>query len=242
MCGRIAALLIRMSTRPNSDSALAASASTSAFLPTSASIGTALTPRSRASRATASASCRLERALTTICAPSPASFSTVARPILRPDPVTSATFPSSLPMPLSLLQCLHRTPHLGSDVKSIFTCAKAVEHVAADCIARMDFRAFLPIPEIDFNRIDQEGFLSERNELPMYQCFSRKLSSHEAAPTAGLRRCRITAAGREMSRGGLEIVQRTLMTPLQTSISPQGGGRPGAAKAASSVLSGKQGA
>ena len=37
-------LLIRMSTRPNSDSALAASASTSAFLPTSARIGTALTP------------------------------------------------------------------------------------------------------------------------------------------------------------------------------------------------------
>ena len=50
----------------------------------------------------------------------------------------------------------------------------------------MDFRAFLPIPEIDFNRIDQEGFLSERNELPMYQCFSRKLSSHEAAPTDGI--------------------------------------------------------
>src|ERR1700758_2113795 len=100
-----------MSTRPNSDSALAASVSTSAFLPTSASTGTALTPRSRASRATASASCRLERALTTTCAPSRASFSTVARPILRPDPVTSATFPSSLPMPLSLLPCLHRTPH-----------------------------------------------------------------------------------------------------------------------------------
>src|SRR5882672_6162577 len=57
LCGRIAALLIRMSTRPNSDSALAASASTSAFLPTSARIGTALTPRSRASRATVSASC-----------------------------------------------------------------------------------------------------------------------------------------------------------------------------------------
>jgi hypothetical protein len=27
------------------------------------------------------------------------------------------------------------------------------------------------------------GDLSERNELAMYQCFSRKLSSHEAAPT-----------------------------------------------------------
>jgi hypothetical protein len=68
-------------------------------------------------------------------------------------------------------------------VESIFTCANAVEHIVADCIARMDRRAFPPIPEIDFNRIDQEGFLSERNELPMYQCFSRKLSSHEVAPT-----------------------------------------------------------
>src|SRR5271165_1110370 len=71
----------------------------------------ALTPKPRASRTTASASSWLERALTTTCAPSRASFSTVARPILRPDPVTSATFPSSLPMPLSLLRCLHRTPH-----------------------------------------------------------------------------------------------------------------------------------
>src|SRR5215510_8836729 len=35
----------------------------------------------------------------TTCAPSRASISTVARPILRPDPVTSATFPSSLPIP-----------------------------------------------------------------------------------------------------------------------------------------------
>jgi hypothetical protein len=42
--------------------------------------------------------------LTTTCAPSPASLSTVARPILRPDPVTSATFPSSLPMPPSPLR------------------------------------------------------------------------------------------------------------------------------------------
>src|SRR4030081_3575662 len=58
----------------------------------------ALTPRSWASRTTALASCSLARALTTTLAPSPASFSTAARPILRPDPVTRATLPSSLPM------------------------------------------------------------------------------------------------------------------------------------------------
>jgi len=31
-----------------------------------------------------------------------------------------------------------------------------------------------------------EGFLSERNELAMYQCISRKLSSCEVAPTDGI--------------------------------------------------------
>jgi hypothetical protein len=45
----------------------------------------------------------------------------------------------------------------------------------------MDRRAFLPI-----NRTDPEGFLSERNELLMYQCFSGKLSFHEVAPTDGI--------------------------------------------------------
>src|SRR6516162_7126446 len=57
-----------------------------------------LTPRSRTSCATASASAWLVRALTMMCAPSPASFNAVARPILRPEPVIRATFPSSLPM------------------------------------------------------------------------------------------------------------------------------------------------
>jgi hypothetical protein len=63
-------------------------------------------------------------------------------------------------------------------VESIFTRAKAVVHVVAGCIARRDRRASLPILGIDFNRIDQRGFLSERNELAMYQSFGRKLSSH----------------------------------------------------------------
>src|SRR5580704_8152543 len=94
-----------MSTRPNSDSAREAIASTWSRLATSVTTASALTPRSRASRATDSASCWFERALTTTCAPSPASFSTVARPILRPEPVTSATFPSSLPMSHLHLRC-----------------------------------------------------------------------------------------------------------------------------------------
>jgi len=66
---------------------------------TSASTATALTPRFRASRATLSASCRLARALITTCALSPASLSIVARPILRPDPLTSATFPRACSCP-----------------------------------------------------------------------------------------------------------------------------------------------
>src|SRR5204862_306230 len=104
LCGRIAALLIRMSTRPNSASAFAAIASTSALLPTSAWIGTTLTPRSRTSRATELASCSFERALTTTVAPSRASCNTVARPMLRRAPVTNATMPSSLPLCPPLLR------------------------------------------------------------------------------------------------------------------------------------------
>src|SRR5260221_561116 len=56
----------------------------------------ALTPRSSASRTTELASCSFERALTTTLAPSPASFNTVARPILRADPVKAAILSARL--------------------------------------------------------------------------------------------------------------------------------------------------
>src|SRR5271169_6967213 len=105
-----------MSTRPNSDKARAARASTWSFLARSARIDIALTPRSRASRATASASAWLVRALTTMWAPSPASFNAVARPILRPEPVIRATFPSSLPM---------RHPH--QDVRDLYSMLNSVK-------------------------------------------------------------------------------------------------------------------
>src|SRR4030095_8912515 len=100
---------MRMSTRPNSESALAAIASTWSFLPTSATIEIALTPRAWASRATASASAWVVRGFTTPGAPPPASFRTVVRPMFRPEPVTSATFPSSLPMrhPLAVRNLYH---------------------------------------------------------------------------------------------------------------------------------------
>src|SRR5690242_7889676 len=62
----------------------------------------ALTPNACASRTTESASAWLARALTMTCAPSRARCSTVALPILRPEPVTSATFPPSLPITPSL--------------------------------------------------------------------------------------------------------------------------------------------
>src|SRR4030095_10888978 len=98
-----------MSTRPNSESAFAAMASTWSFLPTSATIEIALTPRAWASRATASASAWFVREFTTTCAPSSASFRTVVRPMFRPEPVTSATFPSSLTMrhPLAVRDMYH---------------------------------------------------------------------------------------------------------------------------------------
>src|SRR6516165_9966210 len=114
-------------------------------------------------------------------------------------------------MPLSLLQCLLRMPHLGSDVESIFTSAKAVEHVAAGCIAHMDPHAFLPIPEIDFNRITQRGLpvraqcVGNVSKLQPEAIISR--SDTDRRDRGGRR---ITSAGREMSRPRLDIVQTTL--------------------------------
>ncbi len=60
LCGLTAALLIRISTRPNSDSARAAIPSTSAFFATSAMTAIALTPSAFASATTASASAWFE--------------------------------------------------------------------------------------------------------------------------------------------------------------------------------------
>src|SRR5687767_12549301 len=97
-----------MSTWPNSLSAFAAIASTWSFRAMSAMTASAFTPSARASRTTESASASFERALTTTWAPSAASFNTVARPMLRPEPVTRAIFPSSLPM-----------SHLHDDVREV---------------------------------------------------------------------------------------------------------------------------
>jgi hypothetical protein len=55
----------------------------------------ALPPARSISAATAFASCTFERALTTTAAPPSASASAMARPILRPAPVTIATRPDS---------------------------------------------------------------------------------------------------------------------------------------------------
>src|ERR1700693_4425540 len=55
----------------------------------------ALPPDASTARATASASARLLRALTTTDAPPSASASAIAQPMLRPAPVTIATFPES---------------------------------------------------------------------------------------------------------------------------------------------------
>src|SRR5712691_12608161 len=98
---------MRISMRPYSDRALDTILSTCSFLATSASKDRALPPPARTSWATASASALLVRELTTTWAPSAASFNTVARPIFRPDPVTRATLPSSLPISATSWSFLH---------------------------------------------------------------------------------------------------------------------------------------
>src|SRR2546426_11480139 len=92
----MAALLTTMSTRPNSARARSASRRTSADFPTSAISASARTPRFLASPTTASAAPALARVLTMTSAPRSASSKAMARPMLRPPPVTRATRPLSL--------------------------------------------------------------------------------------------------------------------------------------------------
>jgi hypothetical protein len=92
-------------------------------------------------------------------------------------------------------------------LESIFTGAKAVEHVVTGCIGRMD----IPIPEIDFNRIEQRGLpvrAQRVGNVSMLQPEAIILRS--GIDRRGMRRCSITSAGREMSRPRLDIVQTTL--------------------------------
>src|SRR5262245_60299118 len=81
--------------RPNVLTAAAIIASTSAGFDTSPSTGRPAPPALSISLTTESACSRLERTLTTTAAPPAASSSAIARPILRPAAVTTATRPSS---------------------------------------------------------------------------------------------------------------------------------------------------
>ena len=93
---RSAALLTRMSMRPNFFSAASASACDGLRIGDVAEHGHAPCRRPLRFRATtASASALFERTLTTTAAPASASASAMARPILRPAPVTMATLPAS---------------------------------------------------------------------------------------------------------------------------------------------------
>src|ERR1700719_3853161 len=101
---RSAALLTRISIRPKCFAAASVIASTALASATSPIWTCALPPKASISRATASASARLLRALTRIDAPPSASASAIARPILRPAPVTMATLPLS-----SFIPALYRS-------------------------------------------------------------------------------------------------------------------------------------
>src|SRR5215831_4341454 len=96
-------------------------------------------------------------------------------------------------MPLSLLHCLHRTPHLGSDVESIFTCAKAAEHVVAGCIARVDRGAFLPIRKLISIGSTRRASCPSATSC---QCINASAESYhltECHRPTGSRRCSITS-------------------------------------------------
>src|SRR6266516_1051259 len=92
---RSAALLTRISMRPKRSTAAAIMVSTASASATSARHASARPFLASISRTTACASSRFERALTRTAAPAAASSSAMARPMLRPAPVTTATRPAS---------------------------------------------------------------------------------------------------------------------------------------------------
>jgi hypothetical protein len=95
VASRTAALFTRMSRRPKRFTPALTIAATPASSVTSVRCATARPPRASISAATPSASAREARAFTITAAPASASASAIARPMLRPPPVTSATRPSS---------------------------------------------------------------------------------------------------------------------------------------------------
>src|SRR5271166_1534925 len=98
-----------MSTPPNVSSAWVRIRSTVALSAASPITTSERAPRPSASLATASASASLLRVLTMTLAPQRANSSTIARPIFRPEPVTSAVLPA---IPKSSLTFDSLRPHL----------------------------------------------------------------------------------------------------------------------------------
>src|SRR2546426_852990 len=90
------------------------------------------------------------RSLTTMRAPSEASFRAISRPIPRPEPETSATFPSSVLMPAPLLRALRE----GDDGVALHGDRAVRER---DC--ELDGRATLAVDLLDRDDLPGAGRL-----------------------------------------------------------------------------------
>src|SRR5215470_9930234 len=137
---RTAALLTRMSMRPKREAAAATMVPTASASATSAVTASASPPPRPISAATASASCKFERALTTTAAPPSASASAMARPMLRPAPVTMATRPDSSWV-IAILNLVQARGELNTqsayprkDERSIFPSNSVRISASADCV------------------------------------------------------------------------------------------------------------
>jgi len=62
-------------------------------------------------------------------------------------------------------------------MEGVFTCAKAVEHVVASCVARVDGSALIPILAIGINRIDHGRLLCSSTTSPM--CIEYQVKEHD---------------------------------------------------------------
>src|SRR6202011_4672020 len=171
---RTAALLTRISMRPKCAAAAETITCTASGSVTSATSATALPPACSIPTATPSASPRFARALTTTAAPPSASASAIARPMLRPAPVTRATRPDSssgtaLPEPRSSISGIAQTglAEAGNAIDRDNNSERDHKHDQAENRNRAQVTRFVEIKDKNGNNLGlRREQHDRRRELP----------------------------------------------------------------------------
>ena len=96
-------------------------------------------------------------------------------------------------------------------MQSVLTCTKAVEHVVAGCVARVDGSALIPISAVGVNRIDHGRLLCSNPRTPA--CIVYQLKDHDLHCTELTARLALASAtnGSEVHRDQLRPPQLVLL-------------------------------